>query len=818
MKLLELEINNVRGIRYMLLKPQGKNLLVVGPNGVGKSSIVDAIDFLLTGSIARLTGAGTKNISLTNAGPRLGCNPEQATVKATISVDEGKTKITFGRCMADAQTVICDEKDRCTLDPLLAVTGKGQTILTRRNILQYIAETPGDRAAQIYALLNLRDIESLRKTLVETANKCNKELEMAKAIEQNAVQSLLSTVGQTVLDLEKVRDYANLQRASLEASPLASVHSVGLKDGVVPPSGPAPKTVVDWNEVRSTAASLMELLQSVPPALEKDTGDFNTIIQQLLSTKQMSANAKEVQLTKLGLEVLGEGDSCPLCETVWPHGKLRTALTERIQYASIQSDRLGQLDSIYNQLKDSVVKLYASCEHFLKLTAPIAASSCATTFRQYMAQLTSLVSHVTEAHEKLSSLEPINRETNAFMNTSDLKKYMEEFLTKTTSNNYVASPTQIAWDRLTRLEQSLESREKAKATSEHAYLANLRSQSLLKSFVASKDGVLNELYQGVQNRFVEFYRCLHTSNEPKFTATLQSNNAGLELAVDFLGKKMAPPLAYHSEGHQDSMGICLYLALAEHLSMSKVKLTVLDDVVMSVDTDHRRDLCALLRDQFPDQQFIMTTHDRAWAMQLQSTGTVAQKNCTQLTKWTLETGPYDGPLDDLWLIIEKALAVGDVRGAAPMLRRGAEEFLQTVCDALHASVVFKRNPNYDLGELRPAALKQYEFLLRRARASAQSWNKPELVAVVGELDSIRASVSKRVQEEQGNINPVVHYNEWADLSTNDFRPVVAAYHDLYDLFFCPTCGSVVQVLPALGAPQSLRCQCCKTNLNLAPKV
>ena len=42
MRVLELEIHNVRGIPDLLLKPCGKNFVVWGPNGSGKSAVVDA--------------------------------------------------------------------------------------------------------------------------------------------------------------------------------------------------------------------------------------------------------------------------------------------------------------------------------------------------------------------------------------------------------------------------------------------------------------------------------------------------------------------------------------------------------------------------------------------------------------------------------------------------------------------------------------------------------------------------------------------------------------------------------------------------------
>jgi len=59
MKIHELEIHNLRGIKHLKLVTNGENFAVTGPNGAGKSAVVDSIDFLLTGKIQRLTGKGT---------------------------------------------------------------------------------------------------------------------------------------------------------------------------------------------------------------------------------------------------------------------------------------------------------------------------------------------------------------------------------------------------------------------------------------------------------------------------------------------------------------------------------------------------------------------------------------------------------------------------------------------------------------------------------------------------------------------------------------------------------------------------------------
>ncbi len=58
-KIQSLGIKEFRGIKDLTLEPARKNFAVYGPNGSGKSGAVDAIEFVLRGSISRLTGSGT---------------------------------------------------------------------------------------------------------------------------------------------------------------------------------------------------------------------------------------------------------------------------------------------------------------------------------------------------------------------------------------------------------------------------------------------------------------------------------------------------------------------------------------------------------------------------------------------------------------------------------------------------------------------------------------------------------------------------------------------------------------------------------------
>jgi DNA repair exonuclease SbcCD ATPase subunit len=70
-KLIEVYIEEFRGIKKLTLHPKGENFVIHGPNGSGKSGVVDAIDFGLTGDISRLAGKGTRSLSLKAHGPHV---------------------------------------------------------------------------------------------------------------------------------------------------------------------------------------------------------------------------------------------------------------------------------------------------------------------------------------------------------------------------------------------------------------------------------------------------------------------------------------------------------------------------------------------------------------------------------------------------------------------------------------------------------------------------------------------------------------------------------------------------------------------------
>lgn len=150
------------------------------------------------------------------------------------------------------------------------------------------------------------------------------------------------------------------------------------------------------------------------------------------------------------------------------------------------------------------------------------------------------------------------------------------------------------------------------------------------------------------------------------------------------------------------MGLCLYLALMKHTLGDGFTLAVLDDVLMSVDAGHRREVCTLLKTRFPKTQFILTTHDLVW-LQFMRTENLIQGSVS-FGGWTIDTGPQVWTEGDVWKQIAEKLAKSDVAGAAAALRRYLEYELTILADNLRARVEYHGNGHYDLGDLWPAVI------------------------------------------------------------------------------------------------------------------
>jgi energy-coupling factor transporter ATP-binding protein EcfA2 len=740
-------------------------------------------------------------------------------VRAILELPGVSVPVETERCMGKPSTLKCDRSTKRHLQPILDLAGRGQHVLTRREILKYITAEPGTRAQEIQALLNISELESIRKALVRTHGKLKTECQSAKRAVSTAKSAVNETVRERIYLEKAVLQFVNERRKVLGGQPISELRVENLKKDLAPPATlPSDKAVniaIFEQDVQNIRVAISNENQA---EIASNDEKLRELVVTVRTDPRLQREFSRRQLTKLGISLIDESGSCPLCDKPWPPGKLREYLEERLETVDVAAKHLSRVEKMSAAIISSVDSGIINLRNVIR-SAEIAGVSDEQLLplKTWLKDLEQLKSILEDVLEKYPDDRFSPRQVRQLLAPDDVARVLTEVQSGVQAKYPKTTPEQTAWDMLTRLEENLKALKKAQTEFKAAELSQRRAEILLASFEKARDSVLGKLYDEISDRFSELYRRLHGEDEGTFEARIHPHGAGLNFEVDFFGRGNHPPHALHSEGHQDSMGLCLYLALAERLTEGMIDLTILDDVIMSIDSGHRRRICDLLSSVFPNKQFLITTHDKTWATQLRSEGIVTSRGSIEFSRWTIDTGPLVSSEVGLWELIEQDLQRGDVPNAAFRLRRGSEHFFEMACDALHAFVQYKSNSRWELGDFLPAAIGQYRSLLKSAKAASQSWGDQECFEQLQEWDTVAKQIITRSNVEKWAINSNVHYNNWGNFSDHDFRPVAEAFRDLYGLFRCSKCGGMLYLACTGLTPVSVRCNCGAVNWNLQKK-
>jgi hypothetical protein len=111
-------------------------------------------------------------------------------------------------------------------------------------------------------------------------------------------------------------------------------------------------------------------------------------------------------------------------------------------------------------------------------------------------------------------------------------------------------------------------------------------------------------------------------------------------------------------------------------------------------------------------------------------------------------------------------------------------------------------------------MSRYRGLLKKAKSVAQSWGDIDRFDVLSVQDSTVGQIYSRCGAERWAVNANVHYNNWANFSSDDFHPVVDAFQDLCAVFLCSKCGGMLHVTTSGIRPVGVQCNCGVVHWNL----
>ncbi len=753
MKLKKVTIEGFRGAPKLLELPlDGKNLCLLGENGRGKTTIVDALEYWSAGKLENFGGEGyglDATINLNHGGP------------ATITC-ERQGHATLRRKLAGAKAEDLEVVGPTTLDSSLPPP---LPILRHGTMARFMAKTRGEKKRALLGVLGFEALQDFRDTLVKAVNAAKSAAEEAEA-----------RAGEELLALR---------------TQCAGVGVVGRAEALRKDAG--------LTKPISTEAELLELDFATTPAVEARVSRAELVAnvargaetietQSITDWNELSANREALEAAALhalvtaGQNVLKSWDegTCPLCLSVHDTSALGIALIERAASLAsldqkLRSARTG-LDShreIAAALADGVTTLLDS--------PPKGGWPHADALKEIAEKLQH---HAQTAATALSD----GKACPPLADGIGLDEILPSLRLAAVSDE--ASPTVAAFAQLEglriALKRSEEFRRKAEAKRKVADAADgLRelTEEQVRTAVESAISRLGAVAADFYGRLVK--NPVYSGAKLKYT---EGRSGGIEFTLTFDKRhEVSPPQRVVSDSQLNALGLAFFLARLK-VEDTPWRTLVLDDVVNSFDADHRMGLAHLLAEEFGDWQVVFFTHDNMFATLIAEV--FSGWRFWQIVAWNPKEGPVLSEGDPLKRLKDRLDAGEAAIDLGSLARFALERGLSRPLERLGLPIRFDRRSRY--------SAREYLDALQKGLADRGS-----------SLQDL--SVLNRMRGESYLVNVAAHDRQ-ADpsLSTEDLRQMVADLEELNTNFTCSDCGRPVwEMQKGVG---SFQCKCSKLSV------
>lgn len=588
--LKSLKLQHLRGSTtpFTLNFERGKKLTIVyGENGTGKSTLCDSLEFLGKGKVGSIENRGLGRVN--RYWPSVGKSNKDISV--TLETSAGTCHAFIGQ-----NDVIAHPPEQ---RPKVEV-------LRRTQVLSLVETTAANRYAAISRFIDVSEIENAEASLRELIKDTEREIELTLARideNRNLIQEFWKQAGRPepsfLLWAEK-----EIKKEYLPNSQKIQVLS-GLQ-----------KT---FEQISSLARDIKGTRKKLDDAIQA-RGEAAAKLDECLTAESLD-NTNIVKLLESARTYLKRQpyiDTCPLCG----HSEEIDNLMYRIDERLYALARLKEAEDTLQAEQSTVQYINHQLTNFEHL-----ATREIVDFEEYCQQAASYP-------DIQLPKKPIPDDSE------DWGKWIS-------SNNQLPN----RWKAIERQQQD----------KEHFFATLKRAISIThenKRHYDELDALLKKLKRALEiitekrHQFTDrvlddiaievsrLYETVHPGESlNRIKLQLESGKrASLEIGADFQGQ-ITPPQAYFSESHLDTLGLCIFLALAA-LNSPEDTILVLDDVLASVDEPHIDRLIEMLyQESAKYRHCLITTHYRPWKQKFRW-GWLKNGQCqfVELTKWTLSEG------------------------------------------------------------------------------------------------------------------------------------------------------------------------------------
>ena len=787
----------MRGVKNQIDLPlQEKSVLFYGDNGTGKSSIADAIEWFYKDKVSHLSGEEIDSSVLRNFGL-----PE--TDAASISVNYSARNFDSDKQLFFKRGKITSSFSNATPEfkEYFVKSEKENLILRYRNLEDFIKGTKGDKLKYLSEIIGYGEVTKVKEVIKKSFNAIKTEIKSRGFESQIQTQGaiLIDKLGATIYTEKQLFDKLNEIILPLNTGiTIASIADI--------------ETVIEKikNPVDNKIVSELAFLQKCNDTLNLLKGEIKTIDTEYVSFysefEKIFNDIESIKQTLLS-EVLTAGkniisnknytqDNCPLCLEPKKQETLLAEIEARIEEIKESSEKLNALTKSKELFKATIDERIRRIDTLLhephikdKQHEPIKAIVDSVRLK--------LTSYLTEVNVKVLAGNMIKKSVDLALVDSDfncdpnIDAQIAELNKKIPkdSNSDVRVKIEFAktaFVGIQKLQADKKILEDQKTSLELIYNEFVKRQKEgLESFLQSFSSVINEYYQFMNpGEAFEDLKIIPIEEEDELK--------GITIQFKFAGQLITPPQKFFSESHINCYGISFFLASVKAFN-SINKFIVLDDVISSFDSNHRKRFADLLFDKFGDYQVILLTHETEWFSYVKELAKRKNWHIHEI-KWTESQGTHleESP-SDLKELIEHQIANSTEAQLGNSIRRYLEQILKVIALNIEVKTNFrfndqneKRMPDELLNELKSLIGKKSTEL----KAQTPIIDRVATSAILGNL----LSHDNPIHPKMGDLKAF-----WSDIVTFE------------KLFFCEETGCLkpISVKYFDNVGNRIRCGCGK---------
>ena len=800
-KIKSITIEGIRGIRDSISLPLNeKSILLYGDNGTGKSSISDAIEWFYTDKVAHLSGS---EIDLKHA---LRNSYQKETDISFVTISYNKSVIDATKNLFSKRGKLISEISNSSNDfQNYYTTSQSENLLLRYQFLRdFIDQTKGDKLKYLSDIIGFSEVTKTKDVLRKAFNSIKSEIKTQNFEAQinNEKQTLIAKIGAAVSQeknlFEKINEIIEPLKTGITVNTIEDIDRI--LNHIKKPANTKQLTELQFLENTNTTLSTLKGETSfIDGEYQKYFTEFNKIAEDVQSIMQTFL----AELLKSGETVISKKyhkeDNCPLCLQQKNLEELKTDIQSRLKEIEESSKKKVSFDTAKKSVTDIVAERLKRLE-IVANNALLAEPENESIKKAISSLIDKLIEYQKSANEKVTSGNKLPANSTLILAEDDFKiqeqiaERLEAIQTaikndKSTELYANISAAKDAFLRIKRFEKDRSKLEYQKNSLELIYNEFVKRQKEgLESFINAFSSYINNFYQYMNpNEQFHEIRIVTIGEDDELN--------GITIEYKYNDEWVSPPQKYFSESHLNCFGISFFLASVIAFNKEN-KFIVLDDVISSFDTTHRKRFADLLFEKFADYQFILLTHEAEWFSYVHQLA--KRKNWTiGEIKWSEAKGTHlEEKPNDLKEFIERELANSSVETLGNPIRKYLEAKLKDICLNLDVKVSFRLN---EVNEKRMP-----DELLNELKSKINKAGGQDIKAKVPVIERVaNSSLLGNLLSHDNPFNPKI----------GDLKAFWADIKELESIFYCQesTCTRPkVSIKNYDNVAKKIRCGCDST--------